>query len=79
MRDLGGLAKRGLRMQYKTQERWRNLCQQASTEQDPERLSLLVAEILRLLDEKLNTTDASSTSKDGRLKNGVPCSSPSAG
>jgi hypothetical protein len=33
-------------------ERWMELCEQASTEQDPEKLSLLVAEINRLLQEK---------------------------
>jgi len=34
------------------QERWRELCEQASVEQDPEKLLELVTEINRLLDEK---------------------------
>ena len=33
-------------------ERWRNLCEQAATEQDPIRLLQLVSEINRLLLEK---------------------------
>jgi len=33
-------------------ERWRQLCEQASVEQDPEKLLNLVREINRLLDEK---------------------------
>jgi hypothetical protein len=34
-------------------ERWKELCKQASTEQDPEKLIKLVHEIDRLLTEKL--------------------------
>jgi hypothetical protein len=34
-----------------------SLCEQASKEQDPKKLSLLVAEILRLTDEKQNWLD----------------------
>jgi hypothetical protein len=34
------------------QERWRELCEQASVEQDPKKLLELVTEINRLLDEK---------------------------
>lgn len=33
-------------------EEWLNLCEQASVEQDPERLMLLTREICRLLDER---------------------------
>jgi len=33
-------------------EKWLELCKQASTEQDPDKLMKLTAEILRLLDEK---------------------------
>jgi hypothetical protein len=33
-------------------ERWKELCEQASKEQDPERLHELIREINRLLDEK---------------------------
>ena len=36
----------------KDKERWRELCEQATVEQQPEELMVLVAEITRLLDEK---------------------------
>jgi hypothetical protein len=39
-------------MEQQKKERWIQLCELASREQDPERLSRLVAEINRLLDEK---------------------------
>jgi len=39
-------------MQGKEKERWLELCEQASTEQDPIRLSELVEEVDRLLQEK---------------------------
>ena len=39
-------------MKGETGERWRNLCEQAATEQDPIRLLQLVSEINRLLLEK---------------------------
>jgi hypothetical protein len=39
-------------MQGETKERWRRLCEQASSEQDPERLIALVQEIERLLADK---------------------------
>jgi hypothetical protein len=39
-------------MQGKEKERWFKLCEQASTEQDPKQLSVLVKEIDRLLQEK---------------------------
>jgi hypothetical protein len=39
-------------MQGKETERWLELCEQASTEQDPIRLSELVEEVERLLQEK---------------------------
>jgi len=39
-------------MKGETRERWRNLCEQAATEQDPIRLLQLVSEINRLLLEK---------------------------
>jgi hypothetical protein len=35
-----------------TKERWRELCEQASIEQDPDKLSELVREINQLLEEK---------------------------
>ena len=39
-------------MQAENGERWRTLCQQVMTEQDPDKLIELAAEITRLLDEK---------------------------
>jgi len=39
-------------MQGKTGERWRELCELARVEQDPERLMALINEINRLLEEK---------------------------
>jgi hypothetical protein len=39
-------------MQDDEEERWMNLCQQASTEQDPEKLLKLIAEINDLLESK---------------------------
>ena len=39
-------------MERNTKERWLELCEQATTEQDPEKLYALVREINRLLEEK---------------------------
>jgi len=39
-------------MKGETLEQWRQLCELAAIEQDPERLLALVKEINRLLDEK---------------------------
>jgi hypothetical protein len=39
-------------MQGQEKERWLELCEQASTEQDPKKLSELVKEIDRLLQER---------------------------
>jgi hypothetical protein len=39
-------------MRGQTEERWRELCELATVEQDPERLMVLVREITRLLEEK---------------------------
>jgi hypothetical protein len=36
----------------KNSEKWMELCEQATTEQNPEKLMELTAEIIRLLDEK---------------------------
>jgi hypothetical protein len=58
-------------MQPKNQERWRKLCAQASTEQNPEKLAGLVAEIVRLLDERLHENY-------NRINNGITSSNPSA-
>ena len=38
-----------------TQEEWVKLCKQASTEQDPQRLMILVRRILQLFDGKLGS------------------------
>lgn len=42
-------------MKYENEERWKELCRQATVEQDPEKLSQLVREINRLLEAKQNT------------------------
>lgn len=39
-------------MQGEKGERWRVLCEKAATEQDPNKLMVLVEEITKLLDEK---------------------------
>ena len=39
-------------MQGETREQWMQLCQRASTEQDPDKLVQLVREINNLLEEK---------------------------
>ena len=39
-------------MRGPTEEKWRELCELARIEQDPERLMVLVKEITRLLEEK---------------------------
>ncbi len=39
-------------MEGQTRERWKQLCEQAATEQDPDRLLTLITEINRLLQEK---------------------------
>jgi hypothetical protein len=54
-------------MQGPNKERWRELCEQASTEQDPEKLHQLVVEINRLLEEK-----------NARLRGERPTDQPSA-
>lgn len=44
----------GARMQGPVKERWKELCEQAVVEQDPQKLYELIAEINKLLDEKFN-------------------------
>ena len=39
-------------MQGENKERWRELCEQVIAEQDNKKLSELIKEIIRLLDEK---------------------------
>jgi hypothetical protein len=41
-------------MRDKTKELWMHVCEQASVEQDPEKLLQLVKEINRMLEEKEN-------------------------
>lgn len=41
-------------MQGPVKERWKELCEQAAVEQDPQKLYQLIAEINKLLDEKYN-------------------------
>ena len=50
-----------------TKERWRELCEQASVEQDPDKLLELVREINQLLDEK-RTRLADKTKKQFRFR-----------
>lgn len=45
-------------MQGEKRERWRELCEQAETEQDPKKLVELAEEINRLLEEKGTATEA---------------------
>lgn len=53
-----------LLLQGKVKERWRELCEQAAIEQDPRKLSELVAEIDRLLEEKQNRLSQSAVGKN---------------
>jgi hypothetical protein len=46
-----------IRYEMKNHEQWMAVCEQASKEQDSRKLSLLVAEILRLTDEKQRRVD----------------------
>jgi len=39
-------------MQGKVKEKWMQLCEQATVEQDSEKLMVLITEINRMLDEK---------------------------
>lgn len=41
-------------MQGPAKERWKELCEQAAVEQDPQKLLVLVTEINNLLEEKRN-------------------------
>jgi hypothetical protein len=41
-------------MQGENRQRWEELCEQAATERSPNRLTELLAEINRLLEEKRN-------------------------
>jgi hypothetical protein len=50
-------------MQGETRERWQRLCEEAATEQDPERLMALIQEINRLLEAKEQRIAGEPTSK----------------
>ena len=52
----------------KEKERWRELCEQASVEQDPARLIALVTEINQLLEEKQKRLDALRTPPENSKK-----------
>jgi hypothetical protein len=63
-------------MQDKQKERWKELCEQASNEQDPIPLSELVAEIDRMLQElqdSLNEGRRSSASDQASKATCSPC------
>lgn len=45
-------------MEGPVKERWKELCEQAAVEKDPQKLLALVAEINRLLEEKQNRLKA---------------------
>jgi hypothetical protein len=56
-------------MQGQQKELWKELCEQASTEQDPERLMQLIEQINKLLTEKekrLEDSRKSPTGCDGK-------------
>jgi len=50
-----------LSMKGETKERWQEVCEQAAIEKDTEKLLKLVAEINRLLHEKLSRLEGKST------------------
>jgi hypothetical protein len=54
-------------MNDKTKERWLHLCEQASVEQNPDRLLKLVNEITRILDEKNQRVQQHSDSKSSNV------------
>ena len=50
-------------MQVKTKEEWLQLCEQAATEEDSERLMALILQINRMLDEKEQRLKSGKTAK----------------
>jgi hypothetical protein len=52
-------------MENEKRERWKQLCELASTEQNPKKLLELVAEINRLLEEKQVRLSKKEADKDG--------------
>jgi hypothetical protein len=51
-------------------ERWRDLCSQAATEQDPDRLMELIREINELLEEKEQRLKRERAGEKGRAAEG---------
>jgi len=51
------------------QEEWATLCKEASTEQDPGRLMILVRRILELLDAKRDSSTPDETAQPGGSSN----------
>jgi hypothetical protein len=51
-------------------ERWRDLCSQAATEQDPDRLMELIREINELLEEKEQRLKSERAGENGRAAEG---------
>jgi hypothetical protein len=49
-------------------ERWKQLCEQAATEQDPKKLMELTKEIIQLLEEKDKRLRPASTPRKGEQK-----------
>jgi hypothetical protein len=47
-------------------ERWKQLCEQASTEQDPQKLRDLIKEINDLLDQKYNRVKSGTPAENAR-------------
>jgi hypothetical protein len=50
-------------MQGENKERWKELCEQASKEQDPAKLHELIREINRLLEEKQGRLSGNQSAK----------------
>ena len=50
-------------------ERWKELCEQASTEHDPVKLSELVREVTRLLEEKFAHVNKTKADDGHRKRN----------
>jgi hypothetical protein len=55
-------------MQNETRVRWMTLCEQAANEQNPKRLTELVREICKLLDEKQDRLESKNRAEDYAIK-----------
>jgi len=62
--NYGFISTRQASVKGKAKERWRELCEQAALEQDPHKLSELVSEIDRLLEEKQERLNQSPPAND---------------